>query len=134
TSFEETRHPFNVIAAALQGSCQLCQFGTDFPSDLGCVFAWIELVGIEPELTKTLLDLWLVQVVQTDLKMSGVWKRHVVSACPGELRIGVDGISDVDNDDEWRAAVLHFLEGQPPDVPFRLGYRSVDGILVAARG
>ena len=58
-----------------------------------------------------MLDFWLVQVVQADLKMSGIWKRHIVSACPGELRIGVNSVSDVDNDNEWWTAVLHFLKG-----------------------
>src|SRR5690606_29646505 len=57
---------------------------------------------------------------------------NVVSAGTSELGVGIDGVANIDNHDEWRPAMLYFCLGQSTNVSLGLSHCGINSVLLTS--
>jgi hypothetical protein len=99
--------------SASRDLASLARRSGDVAGDLGGDFRGIERMGIEPDAAEALADFRAVEVRQGDAVRDGIGEAFVLAAGAGELGVEVDGVADIADDEEGRAALIG---GQGGDV------------------
>lgn len=74
----------------------------DFASDASSVAGWIEGKRVEPNGTKAVADFWLIELREKDAVGARIGEREIGLAGEGEIGEELDGVTDIDGDEEWR--------------------------------
>lgn len=101
-ALEETGDDLRFVPGGFEG------FGEavgDVAGDLGGDFRRIERVGIGEDEAEAVADFGFPQVRQQDAVVGGIGEALVAPTGAGELGVEVDGMADVADDEEWRAAM-----------------------------
>ena len=99
---------------------------SDFSGDGGGMLRWVEGVRVRPDGAEAVAHLRLVEIRQGDSVGDRVRKALIVATGAGELRVEVDGVSDVADDEEGRAAIFGRQCG---DIPACLVVGTLEGLV-----
>ena len=112
------------VAGFFEGDGEAGEFFGDFAGDAGAAFGGVEAVGIEPDLAEAFAEVVAGEIGEEDAVGAGGGKGNVGSAGAGEFGEEFDGVADIDDDDEGRAA---FVSGEGADVVFGLAFGAEHG-------
>ena len=129
-ALEESGDDLGVVAVGFEGFGQEGEAAGDVAGDFGGDFRGIERMGIEPDAAEAFADFRAVEVRQGDAVRDGIGEAFVLAAGAGELGVEVDGVADVADDQEWRAA---FVGGQGGDVAAPLVEGAFEGFVEGER-
>ncbi|MNZ61931.1 hypothetical protein D3C78_800350 [compost metagenome] len=121
---QEAGDLLGAMAAVLQGFGQGGQPVGDGTGDLAGIASRIEAQRLQPDLAQQLAGVRVAQLLQGDLVATRVGKGHVVAARAAELGVQREGLADIGDDDERRAALVG---RQSAGVVLGLLARLVDG-------
>jgi hypothetical protein len=103
---EESGDDPRVVAVGFKGSGQDGEAAGNVSGDGGGEFGGVERMRIQPDFPQAVADFGPVKVRQVDAVRDGIGEALVLAAGAGELGVEVDGVADVANDQERRAALL----------------------------
>jgi len=129
-TLQETRRDLRVVPVLLQRLGEIGEGLGHLPRDLGGVLGRVEGMRFAPDLTKEVAGFLFVEVLEPDPSRAGIREGFVLPTRPGELRVEVEAMPDIADNQEWWAT---FLGGQEMNIALRLGVGAVKGLVPRGR-
>lgn len=104
-ALEEADGDLGIVAVLVDGFGEFRKVFGDLPVDGGGVFGGIEGMRIDPDAAEAVADFRSVEIRQRDGVGDGIGEALVLAAGAGEHGVEVDGVADIADDEEGRAAL-----------------------------
>ena len=102
---EEGGDTGGVVSAAFQRLREASEVLRDLAGDAGAAARGIERERIEPREAQQVADGGIGEAFERDAVTAGIGERHVSAAGAGELGINLDGVADVDDEEQRRTSL-----------------------------
>lgn len=126
---EELGGDLRLVAAGLEALRQLGEVSGDLAGDIGADLGGIERGGLRPDEAQALPHVLAGEVFERDAEAAWIGEREVGLARLGEVRIDLDAVADIADEDEGR---VRLLGGEGAHITLGLAFGADHGIAPSA--